>query len=538
MPTSADETGRGDGAGTGAGAGARDGAGKAGDAARIEPTLTPLAAGEFKYEQARHLLWRAGFGGTPKQIQTLAGWGPERAVDYLLDTGGIAFEEAKADRWDKDIMRPPSEEERRMYAEARRASNEDALARIRLERQNRERDDRRQIQEMQRWWLKRMIETPKPLEEKMVLFWHGHFATSYRTIENSYHMFLQGEMFRSRGLGSFAELLKGIIRDPAMLAYLDNNDSRRDRPNENLAREIMELFALGIGNYTERDIKEGARALTGYTFVDDEFQFNRRNHDTGGKTILGRSGNMDGDGFIDAILARKECAQYVTRRLYNFFCADVPPDERGGDRELPEGQRAFLRRLGDSLYADEYNIGKTLRRLLLSKHFYSPRFMGQQIKSPSVLVAGAARSLDAPARDLSILSDAMDLMGQSLYHPPSVKGWDGGRSWINTSTLFVRQNLMAYMLTGRKPQGYDATADTQRYDPMPLLEELRAADPKAAEDAGAVVDYLLRLALGRSEPTAHEALMGFMGQAGNRVTRDSVTGCLLLITAMPEYQLC
>ena len=505
---------------------------------RIESTLAEITLGEFKYEQARHLLWRAGFGGTPKQIQTLASWGPKKAVDYILNTKGLDWDAKSADQFDKDIMRPPTADERAMYAAARRSSDEDGLAKIRLERQRRERDDRQQIQVMQRWWLRRMIETPKPLEEKVALFWHGHLATGYRTIENSYHMHMQGELFRTAGLMTFGALLKGIIRDPAMLAYLDNNDSKKGRPNENLAREIMELFALGIGNYSEKDIKEGARALTGYTFEDDKFAFQARNHDTGTKSILGRKGSLDGDGFVDAILAKRECAQYITRRMYNYFVADVPPDERGGDKEMDAAHRTYLRKLADAFYSDEYNITNQLRRMFMSRHFYDARFMGQQIKSPAILIAGAARSLAAPTRDLSILSDAMDLMGQSLYQPPSVKGWDGGRSWINTSTLFVRQNLMAYMLTGRKPQGYDANADEQKFDPMPLLAELREADAKAAEDPAAVVEYLSKLALGRTEPAAQAELMGFMSKAGNRVTRDSVTGVLLLITAMPEYQLC
>lgn len=506
--------------------------------AKVESSLGEITPAEFKYEQARHLLWRAGFGGTPKQIQTLVGWGPTKSVDYLLGTGQIEWENPKADLFDKDIMRPPTAEERQLAAQARRASDEDTLAKLRLERQRRERDDRQQIQKMQRWWLKRMIETPKPMEEKMALFWHGHLATSYRTIENSYHMFLQGELFRTKGLTNFGTLLKAIIRDPAMLAYLDNNDSKKGKPNENLAREIMELFALGIGNYSEKDIKEGARALTGYTFEDDQFAFQKNNHDSGPKTILGRTGTLDGDDFVDAILAKRECAAYITRRLYNFFVADVPPDERGGDDNLDSGQRTYLRKLSDSFYGDKYDLTALLRRMFLSKHFYSPAYLGQQIKSPASLVAGAARSLNAPARDLNILSDAMDLMGQSLYHPPSVKGWEGGRSWINTSTLFVRQNLMAYMLTGRKPQGYDNTADSQKYDPLPLLDELREANAKSAEDPAAVVDYLMRLALGRAEPAAKQELMSFMAKAGNQITRDSVTGLLLLITAMPEYQLC
>ncbi|MCC6969376.1 MAG: DUF1800 family protein [Phycisphaerales bacterium] len=164
--------------------------------------------------------------------------------------------------------------------------------------------------------------------------------------------------------------------------------------------------------------------------------------------------------------------------------------------------------------------------------------MGQQIKSPTVLIVGAIRSLNAPARDLSILNDAMDLMGQNILFPPSVKGWEGGRSWVNTSTMFVRQNILTYLLTGKKPVGYDATADLRKYDPMPLLDELTKADAAAAQEPGRVIDYLLKLCLGHNASYARQPLIEFVNSRGGSLTPDLVTGLLLLITAMPDYQLC
>jgi uncharacterized protein (DUF1800 family) len=506
---------------------------------RVTESLSPIRPAAFGYAQARHLLWRAGFGGTPEQIQTLVTWGPEKAVDYILEYEKVPYEEPGERLFDPDIMRPPTEEERRAIADARRRSDEDTLARFRQLRQMAEQEDRRQIREMQKWWLRRMIETPRPLEEKLTLFWHGHFATSNRTIENSYHMYLQNQLFRRHAAGNFGDLLFGLIRDPAMLAYLDNNDSRKNRPNENLAREIMELFALGIGNYSERDIKEGARALTGYTFEDDRFVFQRNNHDAGSKTILGVSGAIDGDGFVKIILSQRACADFICRKLYHHFVAELPPVEAAPRLDdLPAPARNVLRSLASALLASRYEIRPVLRRLFLSEHFYSPGLMNEQVKSPVELVVGAIRSLNCPARDLGVLNDALDLMGQSLFFPPSVKGWAGGRSWINTSTLFVRQNILAFLLTGKRPRGYDATADTQRYDPTPLLSELRKADPAAANDPGRVVDYLLRLTLGQAPSHAADALRGFMASTGNQITRDSLVALLLLITAMPEYQLC
>lgn len=504
-------------------------------AERLSGTLSPIAPKKFGYEQARHLLWRAGFGGSHSQIKMLADWGPVKSVDYLLSPEKVAFDEPTEDRFSKDIIRPPTREEREAIQKARREQDEDALAELQRERQRREQQDRAQVQEMQKWWLRRMIETPRPLEEKMTLLWHGHFATNYRAIENSYHMYRQNLTLRTLGLGNFGEMLRAIIRDPAMLAYLNNNQSRRNRPNENLSRELMELFSLGVGNYTERDIKEGARALTGYTFEDDTFRFDQRNHDNGGKDILGASDNFDGDGFVDRILAQPACASFIARKLYNFFLSDIPPDERGGESSLPQPQRAVLRELAQTIRGGNYEIRPALRRLFLSEHFYEPRFMNEQIKSPAVLVVGAIRSLNTPVRDLAILKDALDLMGQNLLLPPSVKGWEGGRSWINTSTLFVRQNIMAFLLTGKKPLGYDPSAETEKYDPMPLLSEMSETE---RNDAEKVADHLLNLCVGRVPGSAKDALLQFFGSNKRAVTRETIIGSLLLITAMPEYQLC
>lgn len=506
----------------------------------IDASLRPIKPEKFGYEQARHLLWRAGLGGNEQQIRLLVSWGPEKSVDYLLNPDKVNDPSPpKADSFDQDIMRPPSEEERQAYRMAQRNQDENRLAELREERQRRERMDREQMSEVQKWWLKRMIETGRPLEEKLTLFWHGILATSFRVIEDSYHMYLQNQMFRKHALGNYGEMLKALIRDPAMLAYLDNNDSRKNRPNENLAREIMELFSLGIGNYTEKDIKEGARALTGYTFRDNAFFMDSANHDTGGKTILGRSGNWDGDDFVDIILAQPACSRYVARRLYSYFVADVPPGERGGDRDLPTPQRKVLRELADMLKVRKYEMKPVLRRLFLSEHFYDDTFISQQIKSPAILTIGAVRSLNTPVRDLSILNDAMDLMGQRLFLPPSVKGWEGGRSWINTSTFFVRQNLLAFLLTGKKPQGYDSSADTTTYNAAALFAGAEKGSPLDRGEPRAVVEAVLKLTIGHAPTSAIEPLVNFAQSRGtNALEPETLIGLLLLATSMPEYQLC
>jgi len=500
---------------------------------RLEPTLKPIKQGRFGYVQARHLLWRAGFGGTPTQVQTLVDWGAEKSVDHLLDDQ-IPFRADSADSFDAEIMRPPTDDERLQYRAALERRDENTLARFRAERQRRQVRDRAQMREVQSWWLTRMIESPKPLEEKMTLFWHGHFATGYRTIEDSYHMYMQNRLFRRYALGNFGDLVFRIIRDPAMLAYLDNNDSRKGKPNENLARELMELFTLGVGNYSEHDIKEGARALTGYTFEHNRFVFRADDHDGGAKTILGRSGEFDGDGFVTAILGQRACSRFIAWKLYRFFVGRTPYEESDRDPSV----RRFVRELGDELLGARYELRPVLRRLLLSEHFYDSRVMGELIKSPGELVVGAVRSLHTPVRDLSILLDAMDLMGQNLFQPPSVKGWDGGRSWINTSTLYVRQNIMSFLLTGKKPHGYDAMAEVERYDPSDLLRPLASAEPGAERDPRRAVDYLLRHTIGDAPDDARATLLAFVDEHGGVPTPEIITGVLLLISAMPEYQLC
>ncbi|MDX2115416.1 MAG: DUF1800 domain-containing protein [Planctomycetota bacterium] len=484
---------------------------------------------------ARHLLWRAGFGGPPSQVAYLARLSPEEAVAALVDFDATPeHEPVRATTFEEWIMREPTAEERRELMQARRAGNEDVLARARLNREERERADRAQIKRMQRWWLERMIETPRPLEEKLTLFWHGHFATSYRTIENSYHMFLQNQLLRRHAAGNFGDLLFGIIRDPAMLAYLDNNDSRAERPNENLARELMELFSLGQGHYAERDIKEGARALTGYTFEGNAFVFRRDWHDGGMKNLLGAAGPLDGDGFVRAILEKKRTAEFIAGKLYRFFVSDAGD----ADPERGPAARAVIRGLASTLLAGRYELKPVLRRLFLSEHFYDASNRFAHIKSPAELIVGAARSLGAPVRDLGIVCDAMDLMGQNIFFPPSVKGWDGGRSWINTSTLYIRANIMNFLLTGRMPHGHDALAETQRLDPLPLVIGASEEEAHAEKDPQKLAAFLMRFCFGFEPGKDKLAAVAELMRARGGTTPEAITAALSVIAAAPEYQLC
>lgn len=498
-----------------------------------QPARNPLAslpADGFGPREARHLLLRAGFGGTEAQIDTVVRWGLDRAVDHLVDYDDIPADPDARDAFDHDIMRPLSRSERVQFAAARQRRDEDTLARFRQRRQQAQRDDRRQMADVRRWWLARMIATPRPLEEKLTLCWHGHFATSYRSVEDSYHLYMQNRLFRANAR-SFPSLLRGIIRDPAMLKYLNNNQNRRASPNENLARELLELFSLGEGHYSERDIREGARALTGYTFEDDAFVFDHNRHDKSTKAIFGRMANFDGDGFVNAVLSHNACAPFVANRLFRFFVADGPahPGDLEGD------QLAFVRALSERVRRDRYELGPALKLVFRSRYFYSDAVVGQKIKSPTELVVGAVRTLGVPARDLDTLLDAMDRMGQNLFQPPSVKGWDGGRAWINTATLFARQNVLAYLITGRRPTGRNRPA-ADDYDPRDALGPL--AGPGQRPDPRAVAGRMLALALGRTDERRAETIGDALGALPDPTDRAALAGAMALITALPEYQLC
>lgn len=499
---------------------------------KVETSLSQIRDEDFGYAQARHLLLRAGFGGTDEQIRTLADWGPEAAVDHLINYQDIPYIADARDAFDSSIITPLNEAERRAIRLARQTNDEATISAFNAKRNKRKRTDRNQMREIQKWWITRMIQTPRPLEEKLTLFWHGHFATSYRTIEDSYHMYMQNRMFRANAIGNFADLLRGIIRDPAMLAYLNNNQNRKSSPNENLAREIMELFSLGVGNYTENDIKNGAKALTGYTFNDDAFVYRKATHDNTSKRILGSSGNLDADGFVNAILMSPACAPFIAAKLYKFFVADIPTDVR----KLDGPQRTVVRKLSTMLQQQRYELKPILRKLLLSRHFYDDSVIGDKIKSPIELLVGSIRTLNAPARNTVLLAEAMDMMGQSIFLPPSVKGWDGGRSWINTSTLYVRQNTLVYLLTGRAAGR--RFVDPSKFDPTSLVPSMNDPRLNGNPPAQLIANELIELTLG----TRSNDLASTLVEAANRVDRPNttkgMTAMLLLLTSMPEYQLC
>ena len=494
-------------------------------------SLQQLNPKDFDERKAQHLLQRAGFGGTPRQIQALANLGLEKSVEYIVNYRSLPDSSPTTlDDYDKNIIRPPTSAEQAAIRKARKIGNEEIVDKFRTERQRRQRADRKQITEMEQWWLRRLIATPRPLEEKLTLFWHGHFATGYRTIENSYHMYLQNMFFRENAMGNFKEdLVRGIIHDPAMIRYLNNHQNRKQAPNENLARELMELFTLGEGEgYTEDDIKEGARALTGYTVDDDDFIFRTQQHDSGTKKIFNRRGTFTGDDFVDLIFTRSSASTFVIEKLYRFFVNDLP---HGNSVE----SKSYIRLLSKVFKRKDWNIKPVLETIFLSQHFYDDVNANAIIKSPVQLIVQATRSLNPPNRKkmTNTLAIASDLMGQRLFAPPSVKGWDGGRTWINTSTMFMRQNTLLYLLTGQRPDSKAWEADGKPFDAMTLVQGHTSKSKNT-------ITYLLSSLLNMDTPSRDRisSLEDYMKTQQNVINNETVTGLLTLITAMPEYQLC
>lgn len=502
----------------------------------FDPSLSSISADRWNTAAARHLLMRAGFGGSPQDIAELHALGLGGAIARLVDRQGVPKEDLDAlpdPDIDPDVMKPATPEQRRAFREARNSGDEQrrlaARDQVRALRQAARRKDRQMFGQLQQWWLARMLDTPAPLTERLTLLWHNHFAAGHRSVRDAYLMYVQNAMFRAHST-DFADLARGIIHDPAMIKYLNNDRNVARKPNENLARELMELFTLGEGNYDERDIKEGARALTGYAVNDNDFLFRKTQHDDGTKRILGRRGNFDGDAFVSILLRQKACPRFVALKLYDHFVYDVGDDWS----DTPRDRRRVIDALAQQITKHNYNLMPVLRKLFASRHFHDPANVGQKIKSPTQLVVGTVRALATPTRNPRDLGKSMSAMGQVLFEPPSVNGWDSGRAWINTSTLFVRQNLAVYLITGKRPNA-KFRKDGVNYDPTPLLAGLEDRTPQR------IVDHLCdALVGGHINAQRRQPLYAFAQGRGKKGPDhpDALVGLLCMITAMPEYQLC
>ncbi|MFT4560928.1 MAG: hypothetical protein ACI9BW_000666 [Gammaproteobacteria bacterium] len=404
--------------------------------------LTPLAADEWNRALATHLLERTGFGATPEEIELLSKLSPQQAVRRLVRFEGIAnvpqklFEHSGIFKTGLDPF--PSSRP----ATSKLAAQQGAALGIKVkESGNRPmqsvineffywlRASRLETDRVVYWWANRMIASPRALEEKMALFWHGHFATNEDKVRDYRKMLRQLNLFQSAGLGDFRSLMIGVAQDPAMLTFLDAGVNVKGAPNENFAREIMELFTMGVGNYTERDIREAARAFTGWNYEGLQFKVNVDLHDAEEKEFLGRKGNFDGVEIIDIILDQPATPEYLASKLYRFFVReDIEPEFQG--------------KLGAVLKESNYNVAAFLETVFLSRDFYAQASVATRIKSPVELLVSTYRKLGLKqipgAPDFNLQTEAL---GQRLMHPPTVAGWAQGRSWITPGLLLERGNF-------------------------------------------------------------------------------------------------
>jgi uncharacterized protein (DUF1800 family) len=394
--------------------------------------LKPLSSEQWNYAAAAHLLNRAGFGGPPPQIEALADLGQDRAVAHLLNY------EAIPDPTPNPDWAIPNPDEVRQYREGIKnaATSEEKRKLQQMEQQT----IQRRMIELRGWWLQRMATGPRPFQEKMVLFWHGHFATSFEKVRNPYFMWRQNELFRRLATGNWQELLAEAGKDPAMLVWLDQAQSRKLHPNENFAREVMELFSLGEGHYTEHDITEAARALTGWSldYQTQQFIYRPFIHDNGDKTIFGRTGDFDGDDFIAMIVAQPQAAKFITAKIWNYFAGQEPSPE------LNDALAANFRANGS-------NFKPFLHAMFRCEEFYSPDIVRNQVKSPVQWLVNSVRVLECNLPPTLVSWGMLRQLGQDLFAPPNVKGWDGGVTWITTNTLLSRYNDAQALVEGQLP---------------------------------------------------------------------------------------
>jgi len=385
------------------------------------------------YDDARHLLARTGFGPTDAEVRAYAPLTREAAVAKLLkETRTTASTPPPESVTDSGPLRYPN-------AEMSTAEEKKAFAR----------QQARDGLALRAWWVREMLVTPSPLTERMTLFWHNHFVSSQAKVRLARLMYRQNVALRSYATANFGDLLHTMAKDPAMLVYLDGVRSRKGAPNENFAREVMELFTLGEGRYGEQDIKEAARAFTGWS-VDrqsGEFVFRPRIHDYGVKTVFGKSAAFDGDDVLDLLLARPETAQLVTAKLWREF---VSPD--------PDAKE--VRRIAGRFVASRYDIKTVLSDLLLCDAFYAAENRGTLVKSPTELVVGTMRSFGVAPDATLALAIATAAMGQNLMAPPNVKGWPGGEAWINTNTLLARKQFVDRVTRAEVARRAGATVTT------------------------------------------------------------------------------
>ncbi|HAO04176.1 MAG: DUF1800 domain-containing protein [Chitinophagaceae bacterium] len=478
----------------------------------------------------QHLLWRAGFGPMAENSASLENFSTEKLWEVLIQTSAkkpqkIEVARSLSDGLVKGVgeiirMEKPADE-KKAIKKKRRQENKEGIASLNL------------------MWLDTMINSEAQLREKMSFFWHGHFATR---VINSYFQQELLHIIRENALGNFGELLRSVSKSPTMLQFLNNQQNKKSHPNENFAREVMELFTMGRGNYTEDDIKEAARAFTGWGFnMQGEFVFRRQFHDEGKKTVLAKSGNFDGDDVLTILLSKRETAEFITRKIYRFLVNDNVEESR-------------VKSLAADFYDSGYEILPLLHSMVTSDWFYDEKNIGSKIKSPIELLAGIRRYLPMSLDNDEAQMLFQKVLGQVLFYPPNVAGWPGGMSWIDSTSLMVRLQV---------PQVYAAKESillTPKIDDdvamgSKMEETVRINRNKAYVNRGGAADIEWNLIFTAFEkvkrPSLVNAISNSLVQSTKSVNPDIITrysdgssreafikSAVINIMSTPEYQMC
>ncbi len=368
-------------------------------------------------------------------------------------------------------------------------------------------------QRLRAWWVYRMIKSPSPLVERLTLLWHNHFATSNDKVDNVAAMFRQNQVLREHCRGRFGDLLEAVLKDPAILIWLDAPSNRRAHPNQNLSRELLELFTLGEGNYTEQDVVEAARCLAGWSVAGGRFRFVPEHQDDGVKTILGTTGNVDGDALLALLLKQEATSKRVAWRICQMFFGEGVVSDRALDE------------LAAELHRRELDIGWAVERILRSELFFSDANIRSRISSPTEYVIGAIRSLDMnePIPSTLLVAAELSTQGQDLFHPPTVFGWPGGRSWINTRSIIARGNFATALVFGRK-----------HLETSPVNVHELADRHGFGQSTERIIEFYSKLILGHTK--ANRKLRERLDRTTD--THSGLRQAVAMLLASPESYLC
>jgi uncharacterized protein (DUF1800 family) len=473
----------------------------------------------------QHLLWRAGFGPMAENAADLDKVSQKELWSLLLKTSAKAPEKINVAQNLVDGLYKGVQDVAKMQ---KPELNKDQKKQIREQ-------SREDLKNLNILWLEEMINSEAQLREKMSLFWHGHFACR---VINSYFQQELLQIIRENALGNFKDMLMAVSKSPSMLQFLNNQQNRKQHPNENFAREVMELFTMGRGNYTENDVKESARAFTGWAFgFDGEFVFRRFQHDDGKKTVLGKTGNFNGEDIINLLLEQKQTAKFICKKIYKYFVNDNADEEK-------------VQLLADSFYKSGYDIKKLMEDIFTSSWFYDEKNTGTKIKSPIELLAGIRRLLPMEMENDQAQLLFQKTLGQILFYPPNVAGWPGGKSWIDSSSLMLRLRIPQILSANDIMDIMPKTDD----DVQGGMMEMTAKKIKEVTKGGtAKIDWALVSKV--FETTSREKLLekitdtvlqtkghvndGLLEKYLNNENRENfIKSVIVNLMSTPEYQLC